>query len=148
MTLEETIDRMKSGKLYNSGAEELLKVQSACLEKMYDYNATRPSEGEKRSALIKEMFAEAGENCYIEPPLHANWGGHHVHFGKGVQNHHAHVVLALCDVLERVGQVGDLPVKVQRVSSRNRVDLVFVVPRSYLLVGCFCHAGSLFESVH
>ena len=30
------------------------------------------------------MFAEIGENCYIEPPLHANWGGHHVHFGKGV----------------------------------------------------------------
>ena len=30
------------------------------------------------------MFAEIGEGCYIEPPLHANWGGHHVHFGKGV----------------------------------------------------------------
>ena len=30
------------------------------------------------------MFAEIGENCYIEPPLHANWGGKHVHFGKNV----------------------------------------------------------------
>ena len=30
------------------------------------------------------MFAEIGDGCYIEPPLHANWGGHHVHFGKGV----------------------------------------------------------------
>ena len=25
-----------------------------------------------------------GEDCYIEPPLRANWGGHHVHFGKRV----------------------------------------------------------------
>ena len=31
---------------------------------------------------MKEMFAEIGEDCYIEPPLHANWGGRHIHFGK------------------------------------------------------------------
>ena len=30
------------------------------------------------------MFAEIGENCYIEPPLHANWAGKNVHFGKNV----------------------------------------------------------------
>ena len=30
------------------------------------------------------MFAEIGDGCYIEPPLHANWGGHHVHMGCGV----------------------------------------------------------------
>ena len=30
------------------------------------------------------MFAEIGEGCYIEPPFHANWGGRHIHFGKGV----------------------------------------------------------------
>ncbi|WP_257001035.1 sugar O-acetyltransferase [Terribacillus saccharophilus] len=34
--------------------------------------------------MLKEMFAEIGEGCYIEPPLHANWGGNHVHFGKNV----------------------------------------------------------------
>lgn len=39
---------------------------------------------QKREALLKEMFAELGENCYIEPPLCSNWGGKHVHFGKGV----------------------------------------------------------------
>ena len=42
------------------------------------------SEMEKREAMLKEMFAEIGEGCYIEPPFHANWGGKHVHFGKGV----------------------------------------------------------------
>ena len=30
------------------------------------------------------MLAEVGEECWIEPPFHANWGGRHVHFGKGV----------------------------------------------------------------
>lgn len=57
---------------------------TACLEKLYDFNATRPLEGEKRTKLLKEMFAEIGDGCYIEPPFHSNWGGHHVHFGKNV----------------------------------------------------------------
>lgn len=35
-------------------------------------------------ALLKEMFAEIGEGCYIEPPLYANHAGGHVHFGKGI----------------------------------------------------------------
>ena len=34
--------------------------------------------------MLKEMFAEIGEGCYIEPPLRANWGGKNVHFGKFV----------------------------------------------------------------
>lgn len=34
--------------------------------------------------MLKQMFAEIGEGCYIEPPLHANFGGRHVHFGKNV----------------------------------------------------------------
>ena len=34
--------------------------------------------------MLKEMFAEVGEDCYIEPPLHANMAGAYVHFGKNV----------------------------------------------------------------
>lgn len=81
MTVKE---KMHSGKLYLPLDEEIVKEQTMCLEKLYDYNATRPLEQEKRAALLKEMFAEIGEGCYIEPPLHANFGGRHVHFGKNV----------------------------------------------------------------
>lgn len=75
---------MHTGELYLPMDDAIMKEQMICLEKLYDYNATRPSEGEKRTQLLKEMFAEIGDDCYIEPPLHANWGGHHVHFGKNV----------------------------------------------------------------
>ena len=37
-----------------------------------------------KERYIKEMFAECGENCYIELPFRANWGGKNVHFGNGV----------------------------------------------------------------
>ena len=77
-------EMLHGGGLYRSDDAALLNEQTACLERLYDFNATRPSEGEKREALLKEMFAELGENCYIEPPLRSNWGGRHVHFGKNV----------------------------------------------------------------
>ena len=76
-------EMLHDGSLYRSDDTALLEEQTACLERLYDFNATRPSEGAKREALLKEMFAELGENCYIEPPLCSNWGGKHVHFGKG-----------------------------------------------------------------
>lgn len=77
-------EEMKSGALYVTSDEELMAVQTECLDRLYDYNHTRPTQGEKRAALLREMFAEIGDGCYIEPPLHANWGGRHVHFGKNV----------------------------------------------------------------
>lgn len=77
-------DRMHTGELYLPGDDEIMKEQMLCLEKLYDYNATRPLESDKRTRLLKEMFAEIGDGCYIEPPLHTNWGGHHVHFGRNI----------------------------------------------------------------
>ncbi len=58
--------------------------QLACLDKLYDFNQTRPAELAERNVMLKEMFAEFGEGNYIEPPLHANWAGRHVHFGNHI----------------------------------------------------------------
>ncbi len=77
-------DKMHNIELYQPNDEAIMKEQIACMEKLYDYNMTRPSEQKKREALLKDMFAEIGDNCWIEPPLHSNWGGHHVHFGKNI----------------------------------------------------------------
>ena len=81
MTIKE---KMHSGELYLANDRDLVNEQQLYLEKMYDFNQTRPSEQEKRTRLLKEMFAEIGKGCYIEPPFYANWGGKHCHFGKNV----------------------------------------------------------------
>ena len=75
---------MHSTELYLPSDEEIMKEQIGYLNRLYDFNQTRPVELDKRQKLLKELFAEIGEDCYIEPPLHANWGGHHVHFGRNV----------------------------------------------------------------
>lgn len=77
-------ERMFTGDLYLPSDEEIMTEQLKCLDKLYDFNATRPTELKKREELLKEMLAEMGEGCYIEPPFHSNFGGAHVHFGKFV----------------------------------------------------------------
>lgn len=77
-------EKMHSGEIYDPNNEDIFKEQIQCLDRLYDFNATRPTELEKRSEMLKEMFAEVGKNCYIEPPLHSNWGGKHVHLGNNV----------------------------------------------------------------
>lgn len=77
-------EKLHTTELYLPNDDSIMDEQLLCLEKQYDYNLTRPSELNKREALLKEMFAEIGEGCYIEPPLHSNWAGHHVHLGKFV----------------------------------------------------------------
>ena len=84
MDAAETRRRMEEGRLYSPEDESILKEQTQCLLQLYRFNMTRPDEPEKRKKLLSEMFAEIGEGCYIEPPLRANWGGRHVHFGKNV----------------------------------------------------------------
>ncbi len=78
------IDKMHTGELYVAEDPDIMKTQMGYLEKLYEFNQTRPSEMEKRNQLLKEMFAEIGDDCYIEPPFHANWGGKHCHFGSHI----------------------------------------------------------------
>lgn len=78
------LDILHSGELYLPNGDELMEVQLKCLDRLYDFNMTRPTELKKREQMLREMLAEVGENCYIEPPFHSNWGGRHVHFGKNV----------------------------------------------------------------
>ena len=80
MTLEE---RMLNGKLYDCADEKLQAQQRALNELVFDYNNTRPSDGQRRQELLRQIFQDMGEGCYIEPPLHANWGSH-THLGNHV----------------------------------------------------------------
>lgn len=97
MDLNDMNERMLTGKLYLPNDESIMNEQALCLEKQYDFNATRPMQKELRQTLLKDMLASIGENCYIEPPLHANWGGKRLHLGNNV---YANFNLTLVDDVE------------------------------------------------
>lgn len=83
MSLEDIKKKMHNGEIYFSHEQVLVDEQTQCLEMLYDYNQTRPSEVEKRKEILSRFFAQMGEDCYIEPPLRANWG-RHTYLGKQV----------------------------------------------------------------
>ena len=91
------LEKMKNGELYDcsleSMSEDLEKKLHQCKELLYDFNHSRPSEIEKRTEIIRKVFAEVGENCYIEPPFYANWGCN-MHVGK---NFYANFSLTVVD---------------------------------------------------
>ena len=83
MSLIETKRKMHAREIYFCNEQELVDEQTLCLEILYDFNQTRPSESKKREEILSRLFAEIGPDCYIEPPLRANWG-RHTHFGRQV----------------------------------------------------------------
>ena len=77
-------DLLHTGDIYFPNDPTIMEDQLRWLDRLYDFNNTRPTELRKREKLLRKMFAELGEGCYIEPPLHTNMGGHHVHFGSHI----------------------------------------------------------------
>lgn len=84
MEYTEMIERMQGGRLYYCSDERLQAEQMQRMDRVFAFNQLPPSHLEEKAALLREMFAEIGENCYLETPFFSNWGGKHVHFGNNV----------------------------------------------------------------
>ena len=77
-------EKMVKGLIYNPGDEEIVRDQVQYQDKLWEFNQLKPSQYGEKMKYMKEMFAECGDDCYIELPFRANWGGRHVHFGSGI----------------------------------------------------------------
>lgn len=56
---------LHSQKIYFCNDEALVEQQTQCLEVLYDYNQTRPSESEKRTEILRRLLGAVGDNCYF-----------------------------------------------------------------------------------
>ena len=76
----------QSGDLYDSADPELLAYQAELVDRVNEFNLTRDTkEGyERRTEILKEICGTYGERLWILPPVFANFGLKHVHFGKDV----------------------------------------------------------------
>ena len=77
-------EKIHSGNIYWPSDESIMTEQLGYLDLMDEYNRTSRRLQSRRQELLKQLFAEVGENCYIESPYFANWGGHHVHLGSNI----------------------------------------------------------------
>lgn len=77
-------EKMEQGLIYDCAADEIMSVQTKYAQHMKEYNQLGLGDEKRMAELMPLMFAEVGENTYIQPPFYANWGGAHVHFGDWV----------------------------------------------------------------
>ena len=77
-------EKIHSGEIYQPNDPAIMTEQLGYLDLMDEYNRTPRRLQSQRAAMLKKLFAEVGENCYIESPYFANWGGHHVHLGRNI----------------------------------------------------------------
>ena len=77
-------EKIHAGVIYQPNDPEIMREQLVYFDKLKVYNDLPHTPMDMRENMLKEMFAEVGENCYVESPFYANWGGHHVHLGSNV----------------------------------------------------------------
>ncbi|MBQ4253954.1 MAG: sugar O-acetyltransferase [Erysipelotrichaceae bacterium] len=77
-------ERMLKGLLYDPDVKEIKDEQFPFQDRLWEFNQLKPSDIKEKEKYMKEVFAQCGDNCYIELPMRANWGGHHLHLGNNV----------------------------------------------------------------
>ena len=77
-------DKLHTGELYFPGNPEIMNQQAIWQDRVTEYNAIPRICAARRGEMLRQMFAEVGEGCYVESPFYANMGGHHVHLGRNV----------------------------------------------------------------
>lgn len=94
MDLAEVSARMADGRLYASNSPELFAEQARYRDVLDAYNRLPFGNADECERLLRKLVAEAGTDCMIEPPFHANWGGANLHLGDRV---YANMGLTLVD---------------------------------------------------
>ncbi|MCD8196154.1 MAG: sugar O-acetyltransferase [Lachnospiraceae bacterium] len=67
-------ERMLAGLPYKAWLDDLEEEREQCKEKIYEFNMLPPSERDRIPALLKDLFGKTGEDLWIEPPFHCDYG--------------------------------------------------------------------------
>ncbi|MFV0393808.1 MAG: sugar O-acetyltransferase [Coprobacillaceae bacterium] len=73
-------EKMLAGQLYMSEGQEIMKMKKKGKQLVYDFNHTAFDEGEKREAIIQELFGSTGSNLYVKGPFYCSHGSN-IHVG-------------------------------------------------------------------
>ena len=67
-------DRMLCGLPYKAWLDGLEDEREACKRKVYALNMLPPEERDRIPELLKDLFGRTGDNVWLEPPFHCDYG--------------------------------------------------------------------------
>ncbi len=87
-------ERMLNGLPYKSWLDGLDTERNACKAIIYEFNLLKPNEQGKIPEILKKLFGKTGNNIWIEPPFHCDYGWN-IEVGE---NFYANYGLTILDV--------------------------------------------------
>jgi galactoside O-acetyltransferase len=83
---EQYHEMLNNGEMYDSVDDEFIAYQHELVQRLNEFNRTdeTPEGLKERDEILKEICGTYGEDLYVIPPVSANCGLRHVHFGKRV----------------------------------------------------------------
>ena len=67
-------EKCQQGLMYDTTFPGREEDHLRCADLCYDYNHTRPSDMETRTALLQKLFGKVGANPYVEPNIFCGFG--------------------------------------------------------------------------
>ena len=87
-------ERMLAGLPYKPWLDGLEEERTRCKEKIYELNCLHPRDRERIPELLKDLFGRTGEDVWLEPPFHCDYG-YNIEVGE---NFYANYNLTILDV--------------------------------------------------
>lgn len=91
-------DKMLAGELYDPMDDELVKMRDRARDLCQALNVTREQQREERRRLLCQIFAEGGDDVWMQPPFYCDYG-QNIRLGKRVFFNFNCVVLDVCEVV-------------------------------------------------
>lgn len=88
---------MLSGQLYKALDDELFKDSRKARRLTRLFNNSNEDDLEYRTDLLKQLFKTVGENIYIEPSFHCDYGSN-ISLGNNFYANYDCIILDVCDV--------------------------------------------------
>src|SRR4051812_16359046 len=90
-------EKMLAGELYDPLDAALAAARTRARDLLWEFNATREVELEKRRRILRELFGSGGEGVWLQPPFFCDYGTN-IHLGEKVYFNFNCVVLDVCEV--------------------------------------------------
>ncbi|QAT49585.1 sugar O-acetyltransferase [Caproiciproducens sp. NJN-50] len=90
-------EKMLSGRLYIAQDEELARMNQNAKRLIRLFNQTNEEESGKRIVYLKELFGLTGENIWIEPTFHCDYGCH-IFVGENFYANYDCLIIDVCTV--------------------------------------------------
>ena len=112
-------ERMLAGELYLASDPDLVAARERARELTQRYNGLLPVAADERRAVLSDLIGELGNDVWVEPPFHCDYGAN-IALGDGVYFNFGCIVLDCARV--EVGPLTKFGPAVQLCAATHPVD--------------------------